>query len=286
MDVRPVLERFDERIADWNISVHDTLETRSSLLAFGTRGNLPVVLKVILKPGDEWRCGEVLRAFNGSGVVRAYDYVEGAVLLERLSPGTSLASLALNGRDDDATEILADVIHRMSGSTESLGGSLNQFVTVQDWGAGFKNYLESGDNQIQNSLVERARLLYAKLCASQGAIRLLHGDLHHYNILFDEDRGWVAIDPKGVVGEIEYEIGASLRNPFENPEMFASPEIVERRLRIYEAKLKLDSDRALAWGFAGAVLSAIWSVEDGFAVDSGNPVIKLADIILPLLKRP
>jgi hypothetical protein len=33
---------------------------------------------------------------------------------------------------------------------------------------------------------------------------------------------WIAVDPKGVIGEIEYEIGASLRNPYENPEIFAS----------------------------------------------------------------
>ena len=42
---------------------------------------------------------------------------------------------------------------------------------------------------------------------------LLHGDLQHYNVLLDKDRGWVAIDPKGVVGELEYEVGALLRNP-------------------------------------------------------------------------
>jgi streptomycin 6-kinase len=104
MGVRSLLERFEERVRDWNIVVQDTLETQSSLLAFGTRGNLPVVLKVVRQPGDEWRCGEVLNAFDGRGVVRVYDHIEGAVLLERLSPGTSLASVALDGRDDEATE--------------------------------------------------------------------------------------------------------------------------------------------------------------------------------------
>jgi streptomycin 6-kinase len=122
------------------------------------------------------------------------------------------------------------------------------------------------------------------LYASQRDVRLLHGDLQHYNVLFDSDRGWLAIDPKGVIGEVEYEIGASLRNPIEKPELFASPDAVERRLRCFEAKLKLDYDRMLAWGFAQAVLSAIWSVEDGFAVDAGNPSLKLANAIRPILK--
>jgi streptomycin 6-kinase len=131
--------------------------------------------------------------------------------------------------------------------------------------------------------VGRAQHLYLELCASQRDTRLLHGDLQHYNVLLDDDRGWLAIDPKGVVGEIEYEIGASLRNPYEKPELFVSTEAVGRRLNVYAAKLKLDSDRALAWGFAQAVLSAIWSVEDGFEVDSANPAIRLANAMLPLL---
>jgi streptomycin 6-kinase len=44
-------------------------------------------------------------------------------------------------------------------------------------------------------------------------VRLLHGDLQHYNVLLDRKRGWLAIDPKGVVAEGEFELGAALRNP-------------------------------------------------------------------------
>jgi streptomycin 6-kinase len=280
VSIRNLAERVEEQVRVWNVVVEETLETNSSFVAFGRRGNQPVVLKVLRQPGDEWRCGEVLDAFDGRGIVRAYDYVEGAVLLERLRPGTSLASISLDGRDDEATEILADVIHRMSHPRESL----KSVVTVQAWGDGFHRYLASGDSQIQDALVEQGQYLYSELCESQSGTRLLHGDLQHYNVLFDSDRGWLAIDPKGVVGEVEYEIGASLRNPYEKPDLFASPKTIERRLKIYEARLKLDSDRALAWGFAQAVLSAIWSVEDGFAVDATSPSIILANAIRPLLR--
>lgn len=273
------MERVEERVRDWNIVVQDTLETQSSFVAFGTRDKLPVVLKVVREAGDEWRSGGVLEAFDGKGVVRVYDYTDGAVLLERLNPGTSLASVTVDGRDDEATEILAGVIHRMLPL-----GSSKKFATVHDWGVGFQSYLESGDKQIQDRLVERGQDLYLELCASQRDTRLLHGDLHHYNVLLDHDRGWVAIDPKGVVGEIEYEIGASLRNPYESPDLFASPETIERRVKLYREKLNLDADRMLAWGFAQAVLSAIWSVEDGFAIDPTSPAIRLANVILPFLK--
>src|SRR5215470_19410356 len=111
-------ERVEERVRDWGVAVQDTLETQSSFIAFGKRGDQSVVLKVIRQPGDEWRCGEVLAAFDGRGTARVFEYTEGAVLLERLNPGTPLASLALEGRDEEATEILADVIGRMSQSPE------------------------------------------------------------------------------------------------------------------------------------------------------------------------
>ncbi|MER3425515.1 MAG: hypothetical protein C4293_22035, partial [Nitrospiraceae bacterium] len=44
--------------------------------------------------------------------------------------------------------------------------------------------------------------------------------------------GWLAIDPKGVLGEPAYEIGAVLRNPTENPVLFAIRSIIDRRVRI------------------------------------------------------
>lgn len=273
------MERVEKCIQDWGMVVHDTLETHSSFLAFGTRASQPVVLKVVRQPGDEWHSGEVLTAFDGQGMVRVIQYTDGAVLLERLNPGTELAPMAFEGRDQEATAIIAEVIERLSPSSRSLQG----FATVEDWGKGFQRYLISADQQVPRGLVEQAKYLYAQLCATQQHVRLLHGDLQHYNILYDSERGWTAIDPKGVVGEVEYEIGASLRNPGEDAEWFTSSQIIECRLKIYENRLRINFSRALAWGFAQAVLSAVWMVEDGFAVAERNSAILLARTIEPML---
>lgn len=103
------------------------------------------------------------------------------------------------------------------------------------------------------------------------------------NVLFDSDRGWLAIDPKGVVGELEYEVGAVLRNPYEHPELFAERSTIEKRVDRVARNLNLNATRILAWGFAQAVLSAVWAVEDGFAIEPGNPWIVLANAIRPML---
>jgi streptomycin 6-kinase len=280
MDAMLLTQRVEERIRTWGVVVEGLSETPSSVLVFGTRAHQPVVLKVIRQPSDEWHCGEVLQAFDGRGIARVYEYVEGAVLLERLSPATPLARLSLSGRDEEATDILAEAIQRMSNPRASL----EKFVTVKDWARGFQGYLASGDEQIPKGLVEQGQHLYAELCATERETRLLHGDLQHYNVLYDSVRGWTAIDPKGVIGEIEYEIGASLCNPYELPELFACTKVIERRLRQYGEKLKLDTERTLQWGFAQAVLSAIWAVEDGCPVEARNPSLMVANTIGQMLK--
>ena len=272
-------ERFDGCVRDWGVTVESTIETQSSIVAFGTQGDRALVLKVVRAQGDEWRSGEVLAAFRGQGAVRALAHEPGAMLLERLVPGTPLTSLVLQGRDDEATGILADVIQRMGGSSPAIEWP----VTAGTWGESFRRYLDSGDAQLPAGQVRRARETYASLCASQRQTRLLHGDLQHYNVLFDAERGWLSIDPKGVVGEVEYEIGASLRNPGERAELFASPDIVARRIGLYEARLRIDAGRALRWAFAQAVLSVVWSVEDGFPVDPAHPALQLARAIESLL---
>ena len=66
-------------------------------------------------------------------------------------------------------------------------------------------------------------------------------------------------------------------------DLFLSRSTVERRLKQFTSKLNLDYERGLAWGFAQAVLSAIWEIEDGFAVDETNPALRLAEVIRPML---
>jgi streptomycin 6-kinase len=275
-----VRERLAERSESWRVSIEETCETETSLIAFGRRNDQSVVIKLVRHPGDEWRSGEVLSAFGGKGSARVLERTDGAMLLERLTPGTLLVELAMMGRDEEATEIIANVIAEMS----SVSSAPRATPTAETWGRGFERYLESGDEQIPRELIEEAQKVYAELCETQKRTRLLHGDLQHYNILFDSTRGWVAVDPKGVVGETEYELGASLRNPGEEVARFFSPAVVRKRLAIYESILGIDSARALRWAFAQAVLSLVWGVEDGYRVTDESPSMILARSIEPMAR--
>jgi streptomycin 6-kinase len=89
----------------------------------------------------------------------------------------------------------------------------------------------------------------------------------------------VAIDPKGVVGELEYEIGAILRNPVGYPDVFASISTIERRVEFLVNQLSLNFERVLRWTFAQAVLSAIWEIEDGQSGPSTDFAAKLRRLV-------
>jgi streptomycin 6-kinase len=272
------LDQLRERARQWKVSIHETFETPGSVLAFGVSRGSHVVLKIIKQQGDEWLSGEVLQAFNGEGAARVYECDAGAVLLERLEPGEALVNLVRNGNDEQATEVLAEVMRQMAGHTAPA-----QTATLFDWAGAFDRYLTADDKQISHELVIEARDWYQELAASQGTVMLLHGDLQHYNVLLDSKRGWVAIDPKGVVGEMEYEVGAILRNPVEQPDVFVSVGAIKNRLEILATRLGLNYQRALAWAFSQAVLSAIWCVEDGEPVQPDHCVLQLARVIKPLL---
>jgi streptomycin 6-kinase len=94
----------------WGVAIENRWETHSSLIAVGWRDTMPVVLKVVKRESDEWRSGEIQRAFDSRGAARVYEHTPGALLVERVRPGTSLAALSLTGRDEEATAILATVI--------------------------------------------------------------------------------------------------------------------------------------------------------------------------------
>ena len=232
--------------------------TATALVQFVRRSEERLVLKLITH-ADEASQPLALDHYGGRGAVRLIARKDGAMLMERAWPGRPLSGLALSGRDDEATGIVAGLIAELHRRPAPAG-----LRTIEDWGRGFgrirPSALAAGADA---ALIDRAEAIFAELCASQNASVLLHGDLHHDNILEDARRGWLAIDPKGVVGEAVSETGAMLHNPGSDPEVFATARVIERRTAILSERLGFERRRILGWCFCQAVLSALWSIEDG-----------------------
>ena len=204
---------------------------------------------------------EALRFYNGMGAVQLLtaDKKRGGLLLEAIKPGTALIRINEN---QHAAQAAADLCEKI-WQTPPLD---HPFPTVEDWGKGFhrlRKSFQGSTGPFPVRLVDKAEKTFDDLLSSMGEPVLLHGDLHHRNILQAQREPWLVIDPKGVVGEPAYEIGAFLRNPI--PRIFQTTDfqaLTTQRLEIFSERLSLDPFRMLEWGFAQTVLSAWWSYEE------------------------
>ena len=251
--------------------------TPRSVVQFAWRDGVPLVLKLVTHK-DEAGQRAALVHFAGRGAVRPIDWDGPAILMERSVPGTPLTQLVRAGRDDEATSVVCAIMAQLQQATAPPSEG---FRTVESWGRGFNRLRPVAEERgVDMALMDRAEELYSELCASQGPRVLLHGDLHHYNILQDARRSWLAIDPKGVLGEAAFEAGAMLRNPVGEMRLFADSAVISRRTAIMTERLNLDRRRVLGWAFSQAVLSALWSIEDGGEPGQG---LAMARATLPLL---
>ena len=203
---------------------------------------------------------EALRLFAARGAVELLesDRDLAAMLLERLDPGTTLRQV--QERDDaEATRLAAPLLREVRGPLP-VGSDL---PSVADWAQVLqrvKPFLPG--SPMRPAWVERAADLVGALHPPAAQAALIHGDLHHDNIVNDTRRGWLAIDPKGLVGDPAYNAARFLNNWWGTPPTSAA---VEQRLRIIADATGFTAERLACWGFVDCVIGNSWTLEDGHA---------------------
>ena len=245
-----------------------------------------VVLKLGLPNRELTSEIAALRHYNGIGAVRLLeaDAEKGILLLERLGPGRMLSTL---GDDAVATGIAAGLMGQLWGCSIDFNNSADEvattdFIHLKDWFNGLRRLRKrfyGGTGSLPERLFAKAESLSRELLAENKDEVLLHGDLHHFNVL-ESARGWLAIDPKGLVGPRGYEVGPLLINPVPGFLSRSDPrEQTRRRIAILSERLDMESQRIRAWGFCHAVLSAWWSLEDNDP-DQGAYSMRCADLFI------
>ena len=178
---------------------------------------------------------------------------EGILLLERAVPGVSLKSY-FPEKDNDAIRIVCESLKRLYQAPMPRA---HLWPHIKDWLLALDKNLS-----IPVNYLHKARRLREKLIATSAAPVLLHGDLHHDNIL-QNGNNWVVIDPKGVIGEPAYEIAAFIRNPMS--ELLAhsnASNIIDNRVTQFAEILHLSKHRIIDWCYVQAVLAWAWALED------------------------
>ena len=263
---------------EWKLKISPPFTNLSyNYVAPALRSDGTAVVVKASSPTDEFaKETAVLQLFDGRGMVKLleYDSDNQVMLLESLQPGTPLSAVE---DDEKAISLVATVMRQLwrPAPSEQI------FPSVLDWGKGFarlRQHYNGGSGPFPPTLLDEAERLFAELGASMSELVLLHGDLHHDNILAARRQPWLAIDPKGVIGEPAYETGALLRNPL--PQLLQRPHpgrILARRVEQLAEELELDRVRVRGWGVAQAVLSAWWCVEDFGWI--GNDALTCAELL-------
>jgi streptomycin 6-kinase len=223
-------------------------------VARALRDGEPVVLKLGVPHPEFSQEAEALTAFNGFGCVHLLDFDPSiaAMLLEDIRPGLPLEQTWTEAEDEVHTMRIAEAMLEL-WSAPATG----DHPTVEHW----LRCLDEGQPLLPGDLVERARAIRDELLQERTAPKLLHGDLHHGNLL-QSKTGFTAIDPKGVVGDPAFEVYALLHNPVgAPPESMLS--LLPKRLETVSDVTGIELGRLKAWGFCGLVMSLCWSAEEG-----------------------
>lgn len=272
-----LVDEYSER---WGlIDVQPVPNLSYNFVAFAKRKSSPsgrrqsegnVMLKIGVPNNELHSEIAALKLFNGNGACQLLESDEerGVFLLERLNPGTMLAELE---DDDERARIAADVMQRLwkprdSGSLlpdlpEQAPALHSKFIQLSDWFGELKTVrpkFDGGTGPFPKEIFERVESFLPWLFADKD-VKLIHGDFHHFNILKSEERGWLVIDPKGVIGPAGYEIGPFMINPWNSLSDGISLNVqTERRIDIFRERLGWEREKIIRWSLAHSVLSAWW----------------------------
>lgn len=261
--------RLDGCATKWSLEFGNVLAADVGLVITARqRAGGDVVLKLSYDSAEFGSERLALEAFGGRGSVRLLDSAPeyDALLLESVSPGTRLRSVTESGSDEDSCRIATEVATALHvpPTNEQVQHLANAGIEAAETLARYVTLNERSGGPLPFALVERAASLVTELNPSSSVHVVLHGDFHHDNILRSDRAGWLAIDPKGRIGDPAYEFSTLMRNPIDYlVERRNLRSLLKHRAKRLAAFSGCDHDRITSWAIAMAVVAACWQYEDG-----------------------
>jgi streptomycin 6-kinase len=250
------------------------------------------MLKIPLS--DKGEAGfRLLACWGGKAAVNVYRYDAGALLMERAAGDRSLRRMVLDGREDEANTIACGVVGQLHANGcmdgKETAGVLPLSTELPPLATWFRSLKKAAEQH--GALFTTCQAVADKLLRDPQNQLALHGDIHYDNILdsghtgdihYDNipnsghtddihyenipnsgHRGWVAIDPKGVIGERAFDYANLFCNP--TIEVATSLTRLPRQVPLVAALAGLEPQRLLHWIIAWSGLMAAWMLEDAEA---------------------
>ncbi len=246
-------------LIDWELSSPTEIAmSQTNCIYKVIYNNTQAVLKILTPLGKKFEAtsSRTLQCFGGKGAVRLLEFDEWALLLEYID-GDNLATLVRTGYDLRAAQVICDIIdqlHQYSGPVPS---------EVYDLRRQFQSLFLRAKIETSDSIYFKTAKVAEHLVATEKNQRLLHGDIHHANILQSSGRGWLAIDPQSIYGERTYDVANSFFNPDDTPEIIEIPNRIEALAEVFAERLQTDRKRVLQFAYAHGGLSSSWQLDAG-----------------------
>lgn len=246
-----LVKRYTEK---WQLNIEGPVDNLSYNYVVKARDSeqRPLILKFGIPGLDVTREIHAVEIYGGERFAKlvAFDEADGALLLERLEPGNMLSEV----KDEEA--VILQYIDVWKAIRKPANPS---FLSIYQWFNGLDEYTKrypKEDGPISGKLVAQARHYVKEIQTTSAGDELLHGDLHHYNILYDQKCGWCAIDPKGIVGDVYFDFVPFLFNELR------SQSILKQRVESICILLRINKKRLLKASIALLILQTCWAVED------------------------
>jgi streptomycin 6-kinase len=244
--------------ARWTLSVEDPFEPGGQtawVAPAHSEAHGDVVLKVGWRhmEGEDEAAG--LREWAGEGAIRVFadEQLSGqttALLLERCTPGTTLAKRPEEEQDD----VIAALLRRLWRQPVDDGVFRPLRAMCEYWADSFERKVARGMGDVDPGIAREGADLFRALPATAGEEVLLCTDLHAENVLAAQREQWLVIDPKPFLGDPTYDVLQHLLNCEDR--LQADPHGLATRVA---GLLGLDPERLLLWLFARCVVdSASW----------------------------
>lgn len=213
----------------------------------------PAMLKVSRAP-EEIAGGAVMAWWAGQGAAPVLAHQGEALLMARATGSASLADMARTGQDDDASRIICAALDDLHAPRPS-----DPPATLHPLPLWFRALGPAAARH--GGVLAKSHAMARRLLADPRDICVLHGDGHHGNFLDFGTLGWLAIDPKGLIGERGFDYANILCNP--DLATAAAPGRIARQAAVVAQAGRLEPVRTLQWLLAYAGLSAAWTLSDG-----------------------
>jgi streptomycin 6-kinase len=265
----------------WRLTLLQSIENSSdisSVYVVKTTKNDTAVLKIPKGKGIEGeRLGATaLKYFGTDGAVKCLKSDKHVQLLDYID-GDMVRVLVDRGKDNQATQIIAGVVKKLHNPRNR---KKPQLVSLRDH---LKDLYLCSEKNDTDSHYKWAVHLANNLLNTVKFETVLHGDIHHENIMHSSKYGWIAIDPKGLYGDPHYDLANCFNNPIGHEDLIQNPERINIMATIFSDELGYDKKRLIQFACIHMAASSAWHLSNDYNIQ-GNISLHNSKILREILE--